>query len=151
GMGGQRGGPPDGSQRGSMQDAPLNTGSLVQLELDRLEDNLKMTPPQLDTWRVYAHKGSELFDAVHKSRADLRSGSTAAENAVQHLEQIASISGMRATALDDIVVAGRAFYSTLSGDQKAIADRRMWMPVSLLATGVMPPGMSDSVARAGRR
>ena len=39
----------------------------------------------------------------------------------------------------------------LNDDQKKIADRRMWMPVSLLVTGVMPPGMSDALAGSGRR
>jgi len=135
-----------------MADAPLNPGAVVQLELDRLEDDLKMTPAQLDTWRPYADKVTKLADDVSRSRADARSRASASGNAVQHLEEIASVSGIRATAVDDIVVAARAFYSTLNSDQKAIADRRMWMPVSLLVTGVVPPGMMDAVARnSGRR
>jgi len=48
-------------------------------------------------------------------------------------------------------VAGRALYAMLNEDQKAIADRRLWLPVSLLATGVMPPEMSDMAVRSGRR
>src|SRR6185369_12704011 len=45
GMGGQRGGPsPDAVHRDAMADAPLNPGAVVQLELDRIEDDLKMTP-----------------------------------------------------------------------------------------------------------
>ena len=153
GMGGQRGGPsPDAVHRDAMADAPLNPGAVVQLELDRLEDDLKMTPAQLDTWRPYADKVTKLADDVSRSRADARSRASASGNAVQHLEEIASVSGIRATAVDDIVVAARAFYSTLNSDQKAIADRRMWMPVSLLVTGVVPPGMKDAVARnSGRR
>jgi hypothetical protein len=152
GMGGQRGGPPqDGMRRDGNVDAPLNAGAIVQLELDRLEDDLRMTPAQLDTWRLYADKVSKLAGDVARSRADARSRSSASANAVQHLEEIASVSGIRATEVEDIVVAGRAFYGTLNDDQKKIADRRMWMPVSLLVTGVVPPGMSDAVVGSGRR
>jgi hypothetical protein len=152
GMGGQRSGPPqDGMHRGANADAPLNAGAIVQLELDRFEDDLKLTPAQLDTWRLYADKVSKLASDVARSRADARSRSSASANAVQHLEEISSVSGIRATAVDDIVVAGRAFYGTLNEEQKAIADRRMWMPVSLLVTGVVPPGMSEAVAGSGRR
>ena len=152
GMAGQRGAPTqDGMNRGAMPDAPLNSSAIVQLELDHLEDILRMTPAQLDMWRIYADKVSKLADDVSKSRADARNEYPASANAVQHLEHMAGVSGIRATALDEIVVAGRAFYATLNSDQKAIADRRMWMPVSLLVTGVVPPGMSDTLARTGRR
>ncbi len=153
GMGGQRGGPSqDAMHRDTMADAPLNPGAVVQLELDRLEDDLKMTQVQFDAWRPYADKVTKLADDVTRTRADARSRASAAGNAVQHLEEIANVAGSRATAVDDIVVAGRAFYSTLNSDQKAIADRRMWMPVSLLVTGVVPPGMMDAIARSsGRR
>ena len=152
GMSGQRGGPAQDGARRDAADAPLNPGAVVQLELDRLEDDLKMTPVQLDTWRPYADKVTKLADDVVRSRTDARSRASASGNAVQHLEEIASVSGIRATALDDIVVAARTFYATLNSDQKAIADRRLWMPVSLLVTGVVPPGMMDAVARnSGRR
>jgi len=153
GMGSPKGGPPqDGMQRGGpTQDAPLNSGALVQVELDKLEDQLKMTPAQLGTWRLYADKVQKLADDIARTRLDARAAAPASANAVQHLEQIASVSGMRATALDDIVVAGRALYAMLNEDQKAIADRRLWLPVSLLATGVMPPEMSDMAVRSGRR
>ena len=148
--GGKGGSPQDGMQRGPMPDAPLNAGAVVQIELDRLEDELKMTPAQLDAWRLYADKVQKLADDVARSRADARSAASASANAVQRLEQIAGTSGNRASVLDEIAVAGRALYSTLNADQKAIADRRLWMPVSLLATGVMPSGMSDQVRSARR-
>ena len=152
GMGGPRSGPPpDGPRQSPMQDAPLNAGALVQIELDRIEDQLKMTPPQQDAWGLYAKKVQRLADDVARSRADARTAPSASTNAVQRLEQIAGASGTRTSALDDIVVAGRAFYATLTDDQKVIADRRLWMPVSLLATGVMPPGMADVAVGGSRR
>jgi hypothetical protein len=150
GMGSPKGPPPeDGMRRGGM-DVPLSPVAIVQAELDRIEDELKLTPAQLDAWRPYAERVQKLADYIARSRADAR-GVSASANAVQQLEQIASSAGIRATAVDEIVVAGRAFYSTLGDDQKRIADRRLWLPVSLLATGVMPPGMSDVAVRGGRR
>src|SRR5207249_2125819 len=45
GMGGGRGGPPPESVRsGSTQETSLSPGALVQLQLDQLEDDLKLTP-----------------------------------------------------------------------------------------------------------
>ena len=150
-MGGPKGGSPqDGARRGTMREVPLSSGAVVQVELDQLEDQLRMTPAQLGPWRLYAGRVQKLADDIARSRLDARAATPVSASAVQQLEQLASASGKRATALDDIVVAGRAVYATLNEDQKAIADRRMWLPVSLLATGVMPPGMSEMSVRGGR-
>ena len=48
----------------------------------------------------------------------------------------------RAALVDEIGALGRALYATLTPEQQAIADRRLSLTVSLLATGVMPAGMT---------
>jgi hypothetical protein len=152
GMGGARGTPPaDGTRRGPSADAPVSPGAMVQVQLDELEDDLKMTPAQLAAWRIYADKVQKLADESARSRLDARAATAAPGDAMQHLEQIAGTSRSRATSIDEILQAGRAFYATLNEDQKAIADRRLWLSVSLLATGVTPPGMSEAPARTARR
>lgn len=152
GMGGARGAPPqDGARRSPAADAPQSPGAMVQLQLDQLEDDLRLAPAQLGAWRSYADKVQKLADDTARSRLDARVATSAAANAVQQLELIAGGTRGRAASLDEIVAAGRAFYATLNDDQKAIADRRLWLSVSLLATGVMPPGMSDVAGRTGRR
>jgi hypothetical protein len=152
GMGGTRGAPPqDATRRAPPADAPLSPGAMVQVQLDQLEDDLRLAPVQVGAWRIYADKVQKLADDTARSRLDARAATPAPANAVQQLELIAGGTRGRATSLDEIVAAGRAFYATLNDDQKAIADRRLWLSVSLLATGVMPPGMSDVAGRAGRR
>jgi hypothetical protein len=152
GMGGTRSAPPqDGMRRGPPAEAPLSPGAMVQVQLDQLEDDLRMTPAQLAAWRIYADKVQKLADDTARSRLDARAATAAPANAVQQLEQIAGGARGRATSIDEIVAAGRTLYATLNDEQKVIADRRLWLSVSLLATGVVPPGMSDAAGRPGRR
>ena len=152
GMGGTKSGPPqDGMRRAPLPDAPVSPGAMVQVQLDQLEDDLRMTPAQLAAWRIYADKVQKLADDMARSRLDARAATETPADAVQHLEQIAGTTRGRATTIDEILQAGRAFYATLNDDQKVMADRRLWLSVSLLATGVIPPGMSDVPARAARR
>ena len=152
GTSGARGAPPqDGTRRAPPADAPQSPGAMVQVQLDQLEDDLRLSPAQLGVWRIYADQVQKLADDTARSRLDSRVATSAPANAVQQLELIAGGTRGRATSLDEIVAAGRAFYATLNDDQKAIADRRLWLSVSLLATGVMPPGMSDVAGRTGRR
>ncbi len=106
-----------------------------------------MTPAQLGAWRVYADKVQKLADDTARSRFDARAATPAPAR-----RRAAPGADRRRHArprdvLDEIVQAGRAFYATLNDDQRAIADRRLWLSVSLLATGVMPPEWR----RAGRR
>jgi D-serine deaminase-like pyridoxal phosphate-dependent protein len=122
------------------------------VQLDQLEDDLRLSPAQLGHWRSYADKVQKLADDTARSRLDARAATSAPADAVQQLEQIAASTRDRAGSIDAIVEAGRVFYATLTPDQKVIADRRLWQAVSLLATGVTPPGMSDLAAgRGGRR
>lgn len=151
GMGGAKGGPPqDGMRRSPPADMPISPGAMVQVQLDQLEDDLRMTPAQLGAWRIYADKVQKLADDMARSRLDARAAA-APTDAVGQLEQIAGSARNRAMSIDEILQAARAFYATLNEDQRVIADRRLWLSVSLLATGVTPPGMSDAAVRGGRR
>jgi hypothetical protein len=138
-------------RRGPPADTPQSPGALVQLQLDQLEDDLRLSPAQLDSWRNYGDKVQKLADDTARSRFDARAATSAPTDAVQQLELIAGGMRGRAASIEAIVEAGRVFYATLTPDQKAIADRRLWLSVSLLATGMTPPGMSDLAAGRGAR
>ena len=143
---------PDDTRRAPGTETPLSPGALVQAQLDQLEDDLHLTPAQTSAWRAYADKVQKLADDTARARLDARLSTPARVDAVQQLEQLAGGIGGRKTAIDEIVDAGRALYATLAPDQKVIADRRLSLSVSLLATGVMPAGMSDAgTGRATRR
>ncbi len=130
----------------------VSPGAMVQMQLDQLEDDLRMTPAQLGAWRIYADKVQKLADDTARSRLDARAAtSTPADAGAAAGADRQRRAGPRERRSTRSSQAGRAFYATLTEDQKAIADRRLWLSVSLLATGVMPPGMSDIASRAGRR
>ena len=153
GMGAGRGGPPPEPVRsGSAQEAPLSPGALVQIQLDQLEDDLKLSPAQMGAWRIYADKVQKLADDTARSRLDARLSTPAPTSAVQQLDQIAGAMHGRMSAVDEIVDSGRTLYATLTPEQRAIADRRLSLVVTLLATGVTPAGMMDnSASRSARR
>jgi len=151
GMGGGRGGPPPDGMRGPpATDAPLSPGASVQALLDQLEDDLKLAPAQRPAWTAYADKVQKLADTTARSRFEARTATPGRASAAQQLEQIDSGLRARTAAVDEIVDLGRALYATLTPEQKAIADPRLALPVSLLATGITPPGMQDASARSGR-
>jgi len=151
GMGGGREGPrPDAMRGGPAADAPLSPGALVQVQLDQLEDDLKLTPAQRGAWTAYADKVLKLADDTARSRFDARTATPEQSSALQQLDQLASRMRSRMIAVDQIVDSGRELYATLTPEQKAIADRRLSLAVSLLVTGATPAGMIDGAGRDGR-
>ena len=73
GMGGGRGGPPPDAMRGgSPVDAPLSPGAIVQVQLDQLEDDLKLVPAQIGAWRAYTDKVQKLADDTTRIRFEAR-------------------------------------------------------------------------------
>lgn len=153
GMGAGRGGPPPEPVRsGSAQEAPLSPGALVQIQLDQLEDDLRLTPAQVGAWTTYADRVQKLADDTARSRFDARLSTPAPTSAVQQLDQIAGAMHGRMSAVDEIVDSGRTLYAMLTPEQRVIADRRLSLVVTLLATGVTPAGMMDnSASRSARR
>jgi hypothetical protein len=144
-----RNAPSDAPRRGP--EVPLSPGALVQVDLDQIEDDLKLTPAQLPVWRSYADKVQKLADTTARSQFDARSSPPASVDAVRQLDQIAGGIRGRTTSIEEIVDAGRVLYATLTPEQKVIADRRLSQSVSLLATGITPPGMSEGTGRTARR
>ena len=123
-------------------EVPLNAGALVQTQLDQIEDELKLEPAQRGAWGAYADKVQKLADEVARIRFEARTTTPAPSTAPQQLDRIAVDMRSRAALVDEIDALGRTLYATLTPDQKAIADRRLALPLSLLATGVVPAGWS---------
>lgn len=155
GTGGTRGGM-DGGQAaqapGKTRDRPAAdtlsaSGAPVLVQLDKLEDDLKLTPQQRAAWNAYADKVLRLADDMTRSRFAARTSTQLAEaTAAQQLDQLAGSARNRLTAVEEIVEAGKALYAMLTSEQKAIADRKLVLPMLSLATGASPPGMSRTSA-----
>jgi hypothetical protein len=149
GQGGTRGGTgggreglrPDAMRAAPAAEAPLNSGALVQKQLDQLEDELKLDPAQRGAFGAYADKVQKLADEVARIRFEARTATLAPSSAPQQLDRVATEMRGRATLIDEIVALGRSLYATLTPEQKAVADHRLSLPVSLLATGIVPAGM----------
>ena len=115
----------------------------VMVQLDQLEDDLKLTPQQRPVWNVYADKVLRVADDMTRSRFAARTSTQLTEGtAVQQLDQLAGSARNRLTAVEEIVEAGKALYATLTSEQKTIADRKLALPMLWLTAGASPPGIS---------
>jgi hypothetical protein len=124
GMGGP-GGDPRSVTRGA---APATTGSpMVQVQLDQLEDALRLTPEQRPAWNTYADKVVRLMDDVARSRLP---APPAQIDAPAQLERLTDTARVRLAAIEEIAEAGKKLYPLLSKEQQALADRQL---VSILA------------------
>ncbi len=132
-------------------DAPLSPGAIVQVQLDQLEDDLKLAPAQIGAWRAYTDKVQKLADDTTRIRFEARTAAPVPSSAVLQLDEIAAQMRSRKAAVDEIVDLGKALYATLTPEQKSIADRRLSPVVSLLTTGVASAGTLDGGSRGGRR
>jgi hypothetical protein len=163
--GGQVGWPRAGGSRGGMggghaaqepsktrdqpaADTPSNSGAPVLVQLDQLEDELKLTPQQRAAWNDYVDKVLRLADDMTRNRYAARtSASVTGTTAVQQLDQLAGSARDRLTALEDIVRAGKTLYSILTSAQKTIADRKLVLAMQPLATGIAT-GIGDTGYRS---
>jgi len=129
----------------------MNISAPVQVQLDRLEDDLGLTPQQTAAWNAYADKVLSFADDMTRAQFAARTESVPSDaTAAQQLEQLADKARNRMTVMQDIAASGKAFYATLSSDQKKIADRRLVLPMLSLANGLPAPGMSTGGSSAGR-
>lgn len=151
GKGAGRGGPdggqgaqrPDGPRGTMAADSPASPGAIVYKQLDQLEDELRLAPAQSAAWGAYADALQRLAEAVERARADARLGASGQSNADRQLEVIAAGMRQRSALVQASVDQGRALYALLTPEQKIVADRRLWLPVMLLATGVAPSVGND--------
>lgn len=125
--------------RGAAEELP-DSGAPVLVQLDKLENELKLRPEQQETWNAYADKILGLADDMTRSRFVARTAPQPTDTtAIEQLEALAASERKRLSMIEEIVAAGKAFYATLTAEQKQIADRRLVLPIRPLATGVVFP------------
>jgi hypothetical protein len=125
------------------RDQPADIGAPVQIQLDKLEDDLKLAPEQQGAWNAYADKILKFADDMTRAQFMARTGSVSQDaTAAQQLDQLTDRARNRMTAMEDIAQFGKALYAVLTTDQRKIADRRLVLPMLSLANGLPAPGMA---------
>ena len=125
--------------RAATEDLASN-GAPVLVQLDQLENELKLSPEQREAWNAYADKILGLADDMTRSRFVARTSPRPTDaTAIDQLDQLAASERKRLGTIDEIAAAGKALYATLTADQKRIADRKLVLPIRPLATGIVLP------------
>ncbi len=160
GTGGARGGTggPAGShlpagKRGdtSAADAPVSLQGQVQIQLEDLQDALRLTPAQQGTFGAYSDRLLKLADDIARARFAARRAS-GEDTALQQFDRLADIAHNRMTAVEEIAEAGKALYAALSPDQKRTADRRLALiALQLAGSGTAPPMPGMEGGSSGKR
>jgi len=141
------------SSAGKMRDRtpPEDIGAPVQVQLDRLEDDLKLTSQQRGAWNAYADKVLKFADDMTRARFEARTSSVPADmTAAQQMDRLAEKARNRSTAIEDIAESGKTLYALLSDEQRSIADRRLVLPMLSLANGLPTSGMGATGFRGER-
>jgi hypothetical protein len=145
GTGGARGGTggspshlPDPKRGGPVAEGPVSLQYQVQVQLEDLQDALRLTPAQQGIWGAYSDRLLKLADDIARARFVRRA--TGEDTALQQFDRLADVAHNRMTAVEDIAEAGKALYSSLSPDQKRTADRRLALiALQLAGSGTAVP------------
>jgi len=105
-----------------------NVPELVTIRMAQLEEDLVLTPAQLPLWNKYRSNVMQMVDDMKRGTRISASESTAPKR----LDGLADLARNRLTAVEDIVDSGKALYAALTTEQKAIADRRLALPLATL-------------------
>ncbi len=130
----------NGTRDRAATDELANSGAPVLVQLDQLENELKLSPEQRQAWNAYADKILGLADDMTRSRFVARTSPRPTDTtAIEQLDQLAASERKRLGTIDEIAAAGKALYETLTAEQKQIADRKLVLPIRPLATGIVLP------------
>ena len=125
-------------------DAPVSLRAQVQETLSRTADDLRINSSQEKAWNTYATRVIRLADDISRARFAMRDAASEGVTAPQLFDRIAETAQNRITAVEEIVDAGRALYTTLSPTQQRLADKQLAAVVLSLASGIAPaPGAKN--------
>ena len=101
---------------------------LVTIRLAQLEEDMNFTQAQLPLWNAYRSRVMSMVEDIKRGARVSASESSAPKR----FDALADSARNRLTAVEDIADAGKALYAVLTPDQKAIADRRLALPLATL-------------------
>ena len=126
---------------------PANMTELVNMRLSQLEEDLNLRANQVPQWNAYRDRVMSLLDDVRREGRVSAIESTAP----QRLDALTDVARNRLTATEDIADAGKALYKVLTPEQRAVADRRLALPLATLAARIRAAKCARVPAARGLR
>jgi phage shock protein A len=93
----------------------------VDERIASLHQQLKITPAQEPQWKAFAdtmRKNGEQMDTLYQQRAQ----APATQSALENMRQYAAIAQAHADGMQKLVTAFEPLYTSMSADQKKVAD-----------------------------
>lgn len=148
-MGGRRGGPPpstDDADQAALERRARERGALAgefSVHLDDVRQKLKLQAAQQPAWDAYARRAQALMED------QLRGVPTpdASEDALHQINRRVDVVRNRLAAMEDIADAAGQLYSTLSPEQRKVADELLPTTVPTLYSGLPDFPRSQATGR----
>ena len=112
----------------------------LETSLHELQEDLKLSTQQEPLWQAYADKVRALASDVARERG--RRPAADAGTLLQRIDRVVDAARNRLTALEEIGLAAKALFESLSPEQKTPADPRL--------ASARGPGRPSGVRPAGR-
>ena len=116
----------------------------LQLTLEELRIDLKLTAEQQPRWEAYRQKVEALKADIARQRS--RAPSTEKLDAVKQLDRLVDAERNRLAAMEEIAAAGSALYGALTAEQKEVADLRLAKLPRAFAADAASPGAERNSA-----
>jgi hypothetical protein len=150
-MGGRRGGPPPGgddAEQAALERRVREHGALAgefSVHLDDVKQKLKLQSAQQPAWDAYARRAQALMEDQLRGVAP----PDASEDALHQINRRVDVVRNRLAAMEDIADAAGQLYSTLSPEQRKVADELLPTTVPALYSGL--PEFPRSSQATGRK
>ena len=106
----------------------------VDNRLERLREDLQLRDDQQAAWKAYADRVLAFADDITRQR--VHDQATNEQGPVERLDNIIDGARNRLTALEDIAVALKALYPTLTAEQKQLAASRLITLIPMASGGL---------------
>jgi hypothetical protein len=138
--GGHRGGEGRSRQEAGAEPAEvtrMSPNDQVRMQLNGVRAALRLSPAQGAAWQVYEDRVIELLEDMARVAE-----SPAGEGALKQIDRKVDLARNRLAALEDLSDAAKKLYASLSGEQKATAERMLPGTVPALYAGqaIRPQG-----------
>jgi hypothetical protein len=132
--GGDRRSGQEGNEQRSNETARLSANDQIRLRLTDLRIALNLTREQAAPWQAYEDKVIEMF-----SDSGRDAGVSAGGNALNQIDRRVTAEQSRAAAMEQLSNAAKKLYSTLTDEQKRVADRMLASTVPVASLGLETP------------